>query len=114
MCHGVVVGRGRAAGAGLFVQAVQPFGEEAGAPLADQRPPVAARAVGAPAEWARIYPLMGAIMSAPFIPAVKAALEAAGFPVGRPREPLLALDAAATTTIASLVRALPQLPEGSR
>ncbi|MCZ9338127.1 dihydrodipicolinate synthase family protein, partial [Streptomyces sp. TRM76130] len=26
------------------------------------------------AEWARIYPLMDAIMSAPFIPAVKAAL----------------------------------------
>ncbi|WSQ13995.1 4-hydroxy-tetrahydrodipicolinate synthase [Streptomyces sp. NBC_01231] len=61
------------------------------------------------AEWARIYPLMDAIMSAAFIPAVKAALEAAGFPVGGPREPVLALDAATTAQISSLVQALPQL-----
>ncbi|MEU1185978.1 4-hydroxy-tetrahydrodipicolinate synthase [Streptomyces sp. NPDC005820] len=61
------------------------------------------------AEWARIYPLMDAIMSAPFIPAVKAALNAAGFPVGEPREPVLALDAATTAGIASLVEALPRL-----
>ncbi|WP_030611146.1 4-hydroxy-tetrahydrodipicolinate synthase [Streptomyces fulvoviolaceus] len=60
-------------------------------------------------EWARIYPLMDAIMSAPFIPAVKAALEAAGFPVGSPREPVLALDAATTARISSLVQELPQL-----
>ncbi|MEU9450913.1 4-hydroxy-tetrahydrodipicolinate synthase [Streptomyces sp. NPDC048277] len=61
------------------------------------------------AEWARIYPLMDAIMSAPFIPAVKAALNAAGFPVGAPREPVLPLDTATAARIASLVEALPQL-----
>ncbi|MEW2399254.1 dihydrodipicolinate synthase family protein [Streptomyces sp. NPDC046862] len=62
------------------------------------------------AEWARIYPLMDAIMSAPFIQAVKAALNAAGFPVGGPREPLLGLDAATAARISSLVEAtLPQL-----
>ncbi|GGN51569.1 4-hydroxy-tetrahydrodipicolinate synthase [Streptomyces albiflavescens] len=61
------------------------------------------------AEWARIYPLMDAIMSAPFIPAVKAALNATGFPVGEPREPLLGLDADTTARIASLVEALPSL-----
>lgn len=61
------------------------------------------------AEWARIYPLMDAIMSAPFIPAVKAALNAAGFPVGEPREPLLGLDAATTARISSLIETLPQL-----
>jgi 4-hydroxy-tetrahydrodipicolinate synthase len=60
-------------------------------------------------EWARIYALMDAIMSAPFIPAVKAALNAAGFPVGEPREPLLGLDAATTARISSLVDTLPQL-----
>ncbi|MFC5218194.1 4-hydroxy-tetrahydrodipicolinate synthase [Streptomyces coerulescens] len=63
----------------------------------------------AQAEWARIHPLMDAIMSAPFIPAVKAALDAAGFPVGGPREPLLGLDAETTARIAALVRALPRL-----
>ncbi|MEU0845386.1 dihydrodipicolinate synthase family protein [Streptomyces sp. NPDC005962] len=62
------------------------------------------------AEWARIYPLMDAIMSAPFIPAVKAALNAAGFPVGEPREPLLGLDAATTATISSLVEEGPRRP----
>ena len=61
------------------------------------------------AEWARIYPLMDAIMSAPFIPAVKAALDAAGFPVGSPREPLLGLDDATSARISALVQALPQL-----
>ncbi|NNN32299.1 4-hydroxy-tetrahydrodipicolinate synthase [Streptomyces sp. S3(2020)] len=60
-------------------------------------------------EWARIYPLMDAIMSAPFIPAVKAALNALGIPVGPPREPLLGLDAATTAGITSLIEKLPQL-----
>ena len=61
------------------------------------------------AEWARIYPLMDTIMSAPFIPAIKAALNAVGFPVGSPREPLLGLDAGTTAQIAALVEELPQL-----
>jgi 4-hydroxy-tetrahydrodipicolinate synthase len=60
-------------------------------------------------EWAQIYPLMDAIMSAPFIPAVKAGLEAAGLAVGSPRRPVHALDGDSAATIASLVAALPQL-----
>ncbi|MDR7082437.1 4-hydroxy-tetrahydrodipicolinate synthase [Arthrobacter ginsengisoli] len=43
-------------------------------------------------EWDRIYPLIDAIISAPFIPAVKAALDGAGFPVGAPRRPIHGLD----------------------
>lgn len=58
------------------------------------------------AEWARIYPLMDAIMSAPFIPAIKAAVNATGLSVGEPREPVLGLDAATTARIASLVEAM--------
>ncbi|MFB6677665.1 dihydrodipicolinate synthase family protein [Streptomyces sp. NPDC056390] len=61
------------------------------------------------AEWARIWPLMDAMMSAPFIPAVKAALDATGFPVGEPREPVLGLDADTTARISSLVEALSEL-----
>ncbi|MFI5799966.1 4-hydroxy-tetrahydrodipicolinate synthase [Streptomyces sp. NPDC051677] len=60
-------------------------------------------------EWARIYPLMDTIMSAPFIPAVKAALEEIGLPVGAPREPLLPVDDATRARIAAAVASLPRL-----
>lgn len=60
-------------------------------------------------EWSRIYPLMDAMMSVPFIPAVKTALNAVGFPAGSPREPLLDTDAEAARTIASLAAALPEV-----
>jgi 4-hydroxy-tetrahydrodipicolinate synthase len=60
------------------------------------------------AEWEQIYPLMDAIMNAPFIPAVKAALNALGFPAGSPREPFLDLDPTTAATISSLAAALPQ------
>jgi 4-hydroxy-tetrahydrodipicolinate synthase len=63
----------------------------------------------AQSEWARIYPLMDAIMSAPFVSAIKSALNAVGFPAGSPRKPVLDLDAATAATIASLAGALPQL-----
>lgn len=59
-------------------------------------------------EWAQLYPLMDAIMSAPFIPAIKTALNALGFPVGAPRKPLAELDAATAATIAKLATDLPQ------
>jgi 4-hydroxy-tetrahydrodipicolinate synthase len=55
--------------------------------------------------WAELYPLMDAIMSAPFIQAVKAALVALGIPVGPPREPLLPLDVETAARIDSLVTA---------
>jgi 4-hydroxy-tetrahydrodipicolinate synthase len=60
-------------------------------------------------EWAAIYPLMDAIMTAPFIPAIKTALNALGFPAGSPRKPVRDLDAGTAATIASLARSLPQL-----
>jgi 4-hydroxy-tetrahydrodipicolinate synthase len=60
-------------------------------------------------DWARIYPLMDAIMSAPFVPAIKSALNALGFPAGSPRKPVRDLDATTAATIASLAGALPQL-----
>ena len=59
-------------------------------------------------EWAQLYPLMDAIMSAPFIPAIKAALNALGVPAGAPRKPLAELDAATAATIAKLATELPQ------
>ncbi|GAA3826585.1 4-hydroxy-tetrahydrodipicolinate synthase [Streptomyces phyllanthi] len=60
-------------------------------------------------QWLRIYPLMDTLMSAPFIPAIKAALEEIGLPVGAPREPLLAVDDATRARIAAAVAALPHL-----
>ncbi len=59
-------------------------------------------------EWAQLYPLMDAIMSAPFIPAVKAALNALGFPAGAPRKPFAELGGAAAATISRLANELPQ------
>jgi 4-hydroxy-tetrahydrodipicolinate synthase len=56
--------------------------------------------------WARVYPLIDAIMAQPFIPAVKAGLAAVGFPVGRPREPVAGLDPAAAARIAELAASL--------
>ena len=60
--------------------------------------------------WARVYPLIDAIMAQPFVPAVKAALAAAGFPVGTPRAPVAALDPAAAARIAELAAALHPVP----
>jgi 4-hydroxy-tetrahydrodipicolinate synthase len=59
-------------------------------------------------EWAQLYPLMDAIMSAPFIPAIKTALNALGFPAGTPRKPLAELNAATAATISKLAAELPQ------
>ena len=56
--------------------------------------------------WARVYPLIDAIMAQPFIPAVKAGLAAEGFPVGKPREPVAGLDPAAAARIAELAAGL--------
>ena len=62
-------------------------------------------------EWDRLYPLMNAIMSAPFIPAVKSALSALGFPIGSSRKPILGLDPATAASIAVLATSLPQLSD---
>lgn len=60
--------------------------------------------------WARVYPLIDAIMAQPFIPAVKAGLAAVGFPVGRPREPVAGLDPAAAARITELAAGLQPVP----
>jgi 4-hydroxy-tetrahydrodipicolinate synthase len=60
--------------------------------------------------WARVYPLIDAIMAQPFIPAVKAALTAVGFPVGAPREPVAPLGSDASARIAELASALRPVP----
>ena len=57
---------------------------------------------GARAQWDRIYPLIDAMLAAPFIPAVKAALGEFGFPVGAPRAPVQELDPATRQRIAQL------------
>ena len=57
-------------------------------------------------EWARLFPLMDAIMSAPFIAAVKVAMQAVGFDAGTPREPFLDLDPATKATIFALAAKL--------
>jgi 4-hydroxy-tetrahydrodipicolinate synthase len=61
-------------------------------------------------EWEQIYPLVNAIMAAPFSAAVKTALEATGFAVGNPRLPVLPLDASVASTISRLASALPATP----
>ena len=58
--------------------------------------------------WAQVYPLIGAIMAQPFIPAVKAALTAVGFPVGDPRPPIAPLDPDAAARITALAAAVGQ------
>jgi 4-hydroxy-tetrahydrodipicolinate synthase len=58
------------------------------------------------AEWNRIYPLLDAILSAPYVPAVKAALEILGHPVGAPRRPTAVLDPASFARIEKIVSEL--------
>lgn len=55
-------------------------------------------------EWDHLYPLLDAIMSAPFIAAVKSAVNASGFPIGAPRSPLKDVDGETADNIARLVR----------
>jgi 4-hydroxy-tetrahydrodipicolinate synthase len=62
------------------------------------------------AEWEQLYPLLDAIMSAPFVSAVKAALNATGFTVGDPRRPILPLDADSAAVITRLASAIPSAP----
>ena len=63
------------------------------------------------AAWSRIYPLLDAIISGPFTPAVKAALGALGFPVGEPREPIVPLDPDSAARIAELVASVHSAPQ---
>lgn len=71
-----------------------------------QRAITAGDFVAARAEWNRIYPLINAIISAPYVPAVKAALDAFGLPIGTPRRPTADLDPVLRTNIENRVAEL--------
>lgn len=60
--------------------------------------------------WARVYPLLDAALSTSYVAAVKAALDAAGFPVGPTREPVLPLEPADAARIAELASAFAPQP----
>jgi 4-hydroxy-tetrahydrodipicolinate synthase len=60
--------------------------------------------------WARIYPLLDAALSVNYVAAVKLALEAAGFPAGSTREPVLPLDPADAGRITELASAFRPQP----
>lgn len=60
--------------------------------------------------WARVYPLLDAALSMNYGAAVKVALEAVGFPVGSPREPMMPLDPADAARIAELALAFRPQP----
>jgi 4-hydroxy-tetrahydrodipicolinate synthase len=74
--------------------------------VAVQRAVAAGDFAAAQAEWNRIYPLIDAILSVPFVPAVKAALGMLGHPVGTPRRPIADLDAASVARIEKLIAEL--------
>jgi 4-hydroxy-tetrahydrodipicolinate synthase len=74
--------------------------------VAVHRAVVAGDFPAAQAEWNRIYPLIDAILSVPFVPAVKAALGILGHPVGTPRRPTADLDAAYHARIEQLIAEL--------
>ncbi len=61
---------------------------------------------GARRVWARINPLIQAIMEEPFVAAVKAGMAAVGFPVGGPRPPFAELDPDAAARINRLAKEL--------
>ncbi|MFH8252544.1 4-hydroxy-tetrahydrodipicolinate synthase [Microbacterium sp. B2969] len=57
-------------------------------------------------EWKRLYPVIDALLSVPFIPAVKAGLELQGLPVGVPRKPTGELSADALERVRTSLSAL--------
>lgn len=78
--------------------------------VAVQRAVAAGDFVTAKAVWNRIYPLIDAILTEPFVPAVKAALEVLGLPVGTARRPTADLATDSVKRIEELVSEL-QLQE---
>lgn len=54
-------------------------------------------------EWNRVYPVINALMTTPFVPALKAALEAVGCPVGVPRHPTQPLGSVSLARIQKII-----------
>lgn len=61
---------------------------------------------GALAEWRALYPVIDALISVPFIQAVKTGLDLQGLPVGGPRSPLSPTSAEARERIATALASL--------
>ncbi|MFV0434920.1 MAG: 4-hydroxy-tetrahydrodipicolinate synthase [Leucobacter sp.] len=61
---------------------------------------------GALAEWRRLYPVIDAMISVPFIPAVRTGLGLQGLPIGDPRSPLSPSSAEDVTAIQAALAAL--------
>ena len=61
---------------------------------------------GAREEWNRLYPVIDAMISEPFIQSVKAGMELQGHPVGSPRRPMADTDPAARERIKAALDAL--------
>ncbi len=74
--------------------------------VAVQRAVAAGDYAAAKSEWARIYPLIDAILTSPYVPAVKAALNLLGHPIGSPRRPTEDLAPASVARIQNLVAEL--------
>ncbi|MEU6131880.1 dihydrodipicolinate synthase family protein [Saccharopolyspora sp. NPDC047091] len=61
---------------------------------------------GALAQWKALYPVIDSLISAPFIPAVKAGTGLRGLDVGSPRRPTAPLDAASTARVEEALAAI--------
>lgn len=59
-------------------------------------------------QWEQLYPLIDALISVPFMPAIKASLEVLGMPIGSPRRPTADLDPAALERLKPLLAQLEQ------
>ena len=71
-----------------------------------QRAVAAGDFAAAKAEWARIYPLIDAVLSLPYVPAVKATLGLLGHSIGSPRHPIEDLAPDAVARLGKLVAEL--------
>jgi 4-hydroxy-tetrahydrodipicolinate synthase len=58
--------------------------------------------------WKHVYPVIDALLSVPFIPAVKAGLSQQGIPAGVPRRPTAGLNAEDLARVQHALAALPQ------
>lgn len=67
---------------------------------------VAGDLVSAREQWDELYPVIDALISVPFMPAIKATLEVMGMPIGSPRRPTADLDAQSLERLTSLVEKL--------
>jgi 4-hydroxy-tetrahydrodipicolinate synthase len=61
--------------------------------------------------WKKVYPVIDALLSVPFIPAVKAGLTLQGLPAGSPRRPTAGLGAEDLARVENALSALSALKQ---